>query len=207
MRAWQNDYAMDCKSIYEGLIPSALSKLKKEKNMKFDLEKLIEQLTDLLNQNKNLKYQNGDLKNQIDELKSELKIASENANSRMVYKLENEVSENRKTITRMSQNLELRKNKIERLEKDIKRLFEDAYRVQGHRYVFSEIPNTAMGQTVIDYMKMYLNKKSYKMRIRGQFLNKEKLDKGETWETYKDGQPLDKSKCIRVYLDKKRGEK
>ena len=207
MRAWQNDYAMDCKSIYEGLIPSALSKLKKEKNMKFDLEKLIEQLTDLLNQNKNLKYQNGDLKNQIDELKSELKIASENANSRMVYKLENEVSENRKTITRMSQNLELRKNKIERLEKDIKRLFEDAYRVQGHRYVFSEIPNTAMGQTVIDYMKMYLNKKSYKMRIRGQFLNKDKLDKGETWETYKDGQPLDKSKCIRVYLDKKRGEK
>ena len=105
MRAWQNDYAMDCKSIYEGLIPSALSKLKKEKNMKFDLEKLIEQLTDLLNQNKNLKYQNGDLKNQIDELKSELKVASENANSRMVYKLENEVSENRKTITRMSQNL------------------------------------------------------------------------------------------------------
>ena len=48
MRAWQKDYAMDCKSIYEGLIPSALSKLKKEKNMKFDLEKLIEQLTDLL---------------------------------------------------------------------------------------------------------------------------------------------------------------
>ena len=75
--------------------------------MKFDLEKLIEQLTDLLNQNKNLKYQNGDLKNQIDELKSELKVASENANSRMVYKLENEVSENRKTITRLSKNIDL----------------------------------------------------------------------------------------------------
>ena len=207
MRAWQNDYAMDCKSIYEGLIPSALSKLKKEKIMKFDLEKLIEQLTDLLNQNKNLKYQNFDLKNQVDELKSELKVTSENANSRMIFKLEDEVSENRKTIFRMSENLKSKQNKIERLEKDIKRLFEDAYRVQGHRYVFSEIPNTAMGQTVIDHMKMYLNKKSYKMRIRGQFLNKDKLDKGETWETYKDGQPLDKSKCIRVYLDKKKGEK
>ncbi len=25
MRVWQSDYAMDCKSIYEGLIPSTLS--------------------------------------------------------------------------------------------------------------------------------------------------------------------------------------
>ena len=34
MRAWQNDYAMDCKSIYEGLIPSALSNFRSTKQMK-----------------------------------------------------------------------------------------------------------------------------------------------------------------------------
>tara|TARA_B100000424_G_C22773982_1_gene416632 strand:+ start:224 stop:352 length:129 start_codon:yes stop_codon:yes gene_type:complete len=32
MRAWQNDYAMDCKSIYEGLIPSALSNFRSTNN-------------------------------------------------------------------------------------------------------------------------------------------------------------------------------
>ena len=42
------------------------------------------------------------------------------------------------------------------------------------------------------------------MRVRGQYLDKSKLERGESWKTYDDGQPLSKSKCIRVYLDKKR---
>ena len=42
------------------------------------------------------------------------------------------------------------------------------------------------------------------MRVRGQYLDKTKLSDGETWKNYNDGQPLSKSRCIRVYLDKKK---
>ena len=42
------------------------------------------------------------------------------------------------------------------------------------------------------------------MRVRGQYLDKTKLSDGESWKTYSDGQPLSKSRCIRVYLDKKK---
>ena len=34
--------------------------------------------------------------------------------------------------------------------------------------------------------------------------DKTKLSDGESWKTYSDGQPLSKSRCIRVYLDKKK---
>ena len=33
-----------------------------------------------------------------------------------------------------------------------------------------------------------------------------KLSKGESWRNYTYGQPLHKSKCIRLYIDKKKGK-
>ena len=74
----------------------------------------------------------------------------------------------------------------------------------GHRYAFSEIPNDKDGKEFINLLRCYLNDSSYKMRIRGQYLDKSKLGKDETWRDYDDGQPLSKSKCVRVYLDQKR---
>ena len=48
-------------------------------------------------------------------------------------------------------------------------------------------------------MKKYLNKKDYKLRARGQYLKE-----GNDWKRYSHGQPIEKSKCIRVYIDKNR---
>ena len=45
------------------------------------------------------------------------------------------------------------------------------------------------------------------MRVRGQYLDKSKLGKNETWRDYDDGQPLSKSRCIRVYIDQKKEKK
>ena len=56
----------------------------------------------------------------------------------------------------------------------------------------------------VQMMKVYFNDKTYSMRARGQYLDKSKLSDGESWRTYDDGQPLHKSKCIRLYIDKKR---
>jgi len=105
-----------------------------------------------------------------------------NANSKSVFKLEKEVS---------------------RLKQQINRMYKDQKHI-GHRYTFSNIPNDDNGQSLVKAMRFYLNKDTYSMRVRGQYLDKTKLSKGESWRTYDDGQPLSKSKCIRLYIDKKR---
>jgi hypothetical protein len=73
---------------------------------------------------------------------------------------------------------------------------------KGCNYVFSEIPNNCDGQRFTDDMKQYLNKDSYKIRVRGQYLDEE-TKRIEGWRKYEAGQPIDKSKCLRVYIDKK----
>jgi len=74
--------------------------------------------------------------------------------------------------------------------------------IKGHGYVFSEIPNDCDGKRFTDDLKKYLNKESYKLRVRGQYLD-EKTKKAEGWRPYEYGQPMDKSKCLRVYVDVK----
>jgi len=105
-----------------------------------------------------------------------------NANSKSVFKLEKEVS---------------------RLKEQINCMYRDQKHI-GHRYVFSNIPNTEEGRQTVHKLRKWLNKDSYNMRVRGQYLDKTKLSEGESWRTYDDGQPLSKSRCIRVYLDKKK---
>ena len=117
-----------------------------------------------------------------------------NANSKMVFKLEQEVSRLRKELKRLT-----------KANKDMYHsYFNPHLKNKGHRYVFSNIPNDNHGKTFIKIMRQHLNKDTYNMRVRGQYLDKTKLSNGETWKTYNDGQPLSKSKCIRVYLDKKK---
>jgi len=73
---------------------------------------------------------------------------------------------------------------------------------KGCNYVFSEIPNDCDGQRFTDDLKKYLNKDSYKLRVRGQYL-KDEVKQTEGWRRYEMGQPMDKSKCLRVYVDVK----
>ena len=104
-------------------------------------------------------------------------------------------------------------NQVFKLEKEVSRLkqhIRDMYAEQSHsapRYYFSEIPNDGFGRDFVDNLKTFLNKDRYKLRVRGQYLDKSKLGKNETWRNYDDGQPLSKSKCIRVYIDQKKEKK
>ena len=117
-----------------------------------------------------------------------------NANSRMVFKLEQEVSRLRKELKRLT-----------KTNKDMYHsYFNPHLKNKGHRYVFSNIPNDDNGRSLVKAMRFYLNKDTYTMRVRGQYLDKSKLERGESWKTYDDGQPLSKSKCIRLYIDKKK---
>ena len=71
---------------------------------------------------------------------------------------------------------------------------------KGDVKMFSEIPNTDDGWEFVDKLKRYLNKESYKIRVRGQYLDDE-TKKTEGWQRYSWGQPIEKSKCLRVYVD------
>ena len=70
----------------------------------------------------------------------------------------------------------------------------------GHAYVFSEIPNDDEGREFVQKMKDYLNKESYKIRVKGQYLDEE-TKRTDGWKPYQYGQPISKSKCLRVYVD------
>jgi len=132
--------------------------------------------------------------NTIEHLLNENSKLKKNANSKMVFKSEQEVSRLRKELKRLT-----------KANKDMYHsYFNPHLKNKGHRYVFSNIPNDNHGKTFIKIMRQHLNKDTYNMRVRGQYLDKTKLSNGETWKTYNDGQPLSKSKCIRVYLDKKK---
>ena len=73
---------------------------------------------------------------------------------------------------------------------------------KGCGYAFSEIPNDTDGQEFVDTMKQYLNKDSYKMRVRGQHIKPELRGTGATYF----GQNLNESTHMRIYIDKKKGE-
>ena len=75
--------------------------------------------------------------------------------------------------------------------------YHEAHVCKGDLKMFSEIPNNDEGWDFVNKLKKYLNRDSYKTRVRGQYL----ID-GENWRKHSFGQPIDKSKCLRVYVDK-----
>jgi len=78
----------------------------------------------------------------------------------------------------------------------------DTHMVKGCRYVFSEIPNETEGQEFVDTMKKYLNKESYKIRVKGQHLKKELYGQNRAYH----GANLGDSSHMRVYIDVKKGD-
>ena len=89
----------------------------------------------------------------------------------------------------------------ERLEVTNKAWYDVTY-VKGCRYVFSEIPNDTDGQEFVDTMKKYFNKKSYKMRVKGQHLKPELYGQNRAYH----GVNLGDSTHMRVYIDVKKGD-
>ena len=117
-------------------------------------------------------------------------------------RLEEELKNKPKALTNQIFKLE---REVSRLRSIIMRLY-DEQKTVGDRYVFANIPNDHYGKWFVQMMQIYLNNKSYTMKARGEYLDKDKLSKGESWRNYTYGQPLHKSKCIRLYIDKKKGK-
>ena len=89
---------------------------------------------------------------------------------------------------------------IEEKDKFIHKLIQEQ-EPKGWRYMFCDIPNKQIGKIFVRMLKKYLNKESYKIGVKGQYLDDE-TKKTEGWKKYEFGQPIGKSMCLRVYVDK-----
>ena len=93
-------------------------------------------------------------------------------------------------------------DKLSKEENRWRRAYANDCYTQGWRYVFSEIPNDTDGQEFVDTMKKYLNRESYKMRVKGQHLKKELYGQNRAYH----GVNLGDSTHMRVYIDVKKGD-
>ena len=74
--------------------------------------------------------------------------------------------------------------------------------LQGCYYTFSEVPQDAEGNAFIKNCRKYLNRDSYKIRVKGQHLKPELYGKGRAYH----GANMEDSTHMRVYIDTKKGD-
>ena len=109
-------------------------------------------------------------------------------------------------IKELNEKIEILEGIIEEKDETIQKLLDKPTWTEqptnGHRYVFSEIPNNEYGKKLARGMKVFLNDESYTMRVRGQHLKPELYGTGKA--SY--GQSIEDSTHLRIYIDKKKGE-
>jgi hypothetical protein len=149
-----------------------------KKDLRKSLDDAHSETNSAINESVYLRNENEGYLEEIKELKKE------NQRLSSCYKIGEVLSERDKKDSKMD--IDARDRRIAYLEKLL----------QAKNYVFSEIPNTPENLKMLKLLKKHLNKDMYRLRWRGQYL----VD-GEDWKKYTDGQPLSKSKCIRVYID------
>ena len=162
-----------------------------------DLHEKVENLEkENVNLKSNVSYSEDDLNRQITNLRIKQKEL-EKENKRLYQACHyNEVIKLRKENVRLVAQLENDEHNVGHLDEKMKRLDYLEKVFASNRYVFTDIPNTPENLKMVKMMKKYVNKRRYNLRWRGQYL----VD-GENWKQYQYGQPLSKSKCIRVYID------
>ena len=171
------------------------------------VSKLIHDLHEQVEENKSaidecvfLRNENEGFLEEIKELKKEntdlRKIQDQDDLNRQITNLRIKQRELEKENVRLVAQLENDEHNVGHLDEKMKRLDYLEKVFASNRYVFTDIPNTPENLKMVKMMKKYVNKRRYNLRWRGQY-----LVEGENWKQYQYGQPLSKSKCIRVYID------
>jgi len=149
---------------------------------------------------KELKKENMDLRKNQDQDDLNRRLSSARIGNviheRTIADLKMENENYKKENVRLVAQLENDEHNVGHLDEKMKRLDYLEKVFASNRYVFTDIPNTPENLKMVKMMKKYVNKRRYNLRWRGQY-----LVEGENWKQYQYGQPLSKSKCIRVYID------
>ena len=78
-----------------------------------------------------------------------------------------------------------------------RKLYYNCESTKGHYYTFTEVPQDEEGKEFVKNCRKYLNRESYKIRVKGQHLKKELYGQGKA--SY--GQSIEDSTHLRVYID------
>jgi len=170
----------------------------------------IDECVFLRNENEGFLEEIKELKKENAELKSNMELGkdweydndgnhvaySKDDLNRQITNLRIKQRELEKENVRLVAQLENDQHNVGYLDEKMKRLDYLEKVFASNRYVFTDIPNTPENLKMVKMMKKYVNKRRYNLRWRGQY-----LVEGENWKRYQYGQPLSKSKCIRVYID------
>ena len=105
-------------------------------------------------------------------------------------------------LTTQVENLQERCNNKDNIMESLRDKLYDASSLQGCYYTFSEVPQDAEGNAFIKNCRKYLNRDSYKIRVKGQHLKPELYGKGRAYH----GANMEDSTHMRVYIDTKKGE-
>ena len=117
-------------------------------------------------------------------------------NQRLVQQLEHdETVASKETLQDMKERYQHEVNNAEYWRK----AYYDASSLQGCYYTFSEVPQDAEGNAFIKNCRKYLNRDSYKIRVKGQHLKPELYGKGRAYH----GANMEDSTHMRVYVDAK----
>ena len=93
--------------------------------------------------------------------------------------------------------------KIERQRDMYRNMANEVHRTNGCAYIFCEVPQDDKGREFTKNCREYLNTESYTIRVRGQHLKKDLYGQGRaSW-----GANMEDSSHMRVYIDKKKGDK
>ena len=105
-------------------------------------------------------------------------------------------------LTTKVENLQERCNAKDDIMESLRDRLYDASSLQGCYYTFTEVPQDSEGNAFIKNCKKYLNRDSYKIRVRGQHLKPELYGKGRAYH----GANMEDSTHMRVYIDTKKGD-
>ena len=97
-------------------------------------------------------------------------------------------------------------DKCEKLEERIKSEYVSQIPSSVPTATFNYIPNNSIGQTLVDYMKKYLNKERYTLKDRGQCINREKYPLEEV-STDRGIDKKEYGKFLKVHINEKRRSK
>ena len=166
---------------------------------------LIKENADLINANHNLGRQveklredlQGGFKQSVDDLDSL------DAQEKIIAGLRSQVETLQEQLEEKDQEHMNYTAMLERQKDMYKSIAKEGSRLNGHYYTFSEVPQDEEGKEFVKNCKKYLNKESYAIRVRGQHLKKDLYGQGRaSW-----GANMEDSSHMRVYIDKKKGDK
>ena len=129
-----------------------------------------------------------------------------NTQAKTIAGLRSQVETLSENIGSLKEQLEEKDELIDRWSKAEHRwrkAYHDSAHTNGHYYTFCEVPQDEEGKEFVKNCKKYLNKESYAIRVRGQHLKKDLYGQGRAYH----GANMEDSSHMRVYIDKKRGDK